>query len=58
MDRERFKAALAAAARAFTKAQTKGYVWISDDGLYETWEQTLMFDPAPPTNPAQLRLDD
>jgi hypothetical protein len=50
------EAALAASARAFTKAQNKGYVWLSDDGVFETWEQTGMFCPAAPPNPDQLRL--
>jgi hypothetical protein len=52
------KAALAAAARAFARAQKHGHVWISDDGRFHTWEHTGMWTPAPPTNPAQLRLDD
>jgi hypothetical protein len=48
------KAALAASARAFTKAQKQGAVWIGQDGLFETVQGT----PAPPANPAQLALDE
>ena len=50
------KAALAAAARAFTKAQKLGYVWISDDGTFETHEGQLGFVPPDPIHPDQLRL--
>jgi hypothetical protein len=60
-EKSKGKAALAAAARAFTRAQTKGYVWISDEGTFETWEQTGLWAPAPPApsiNPGQLRLAD
>jgi hypothetical protein len=48
--------ALAPAARAFTKAQSKGHVWIGQDGLFETIESTGMYQPADPKNPDQLRL--
>lgn len=33
-------AALAAAARAFALAQSKGYVWVSDDGAFLTCEES------------------
>lgn len=48
--------ALGAAARAFTLAQTKGYVWIGEQGLFDTCEEWDL-PPAPKTpNPDQLRL--
>lgn len=50
------KAALGAAARAFTKAQKDGNVWISDEGLFETYEMFDGWHPKPPENPEQLRL--
>jgi hypothetical protein len=49
-------AALAAAARAFARAQKKGYVWIGDQGTFETYENTLAFVPPPPIHPDQLRF--
>jgi hypothetical protein len=55
LDREGV-AALAAAARAFRKAKNKGYVWIGEQGMFETHEMTGAFVPAPPPNPDQLRL--
>jgi hypothetical protein len=50
------KAALAASARAFTKAQKQGNVWVGQDGLFETCEMYEMYVPPPPKNPDQLRL--
>lgn len=50
-------AALAASARAFDKAKTKGYVWISDDGTYQTYEMFDGFRPSPGPNPDQLTID-
>jgi hypothetical protein len=50
------RAALAAAARAFERAQRAGHVWISDEGSFHTYEQTGMWMPAAPKNPDQLRL--
>jgi hypothetical protein len=48
--------ALGAAARAFAAAQGKGYVWIGDQGVFETCEEWDL-PPAPKvTNPDQLRL--
>lgn len=49
-------AALAAAARAFRKAQNKGYVWIGEQGSFETHESTGAWTPPPPIHPDQLRL--
>ena len=47
-------AALAAAARAFALAQRKGYVWLSEDGMFLTCEEWGL-PPAPKhDNPAQL----
>jgi hypothetical protein len=55
LDREGVKA-LAAAARAFARAQKLGYAWIGDEGCFETCEDW----GAPPSqkidNPDQLRL--
>lgn len=50
-------AALAAAARAFDKAQEKGYAWPNEDGGFSTWEQTGIFQMPDPITPEQLRLD-
>ena len=50
------EAALAASARAFTKAQTKGLVWIGQMGLFETHEMNDFPEYNPPTNPDQLPL--
>jgi hypothetical protein len=55
-DEREGKAALAAAARAFTKAQTKGLVWIGEQGTFETHEAWDMPQYRPSDNPAQLRL--
>lgn len=55
IDRAGMKA-LTLAARAFARAQAKGYVWIGEDGLFDTCE---MWDlpPAPKVaNPDQLPL--
>jgi hypothetical protein len=49
-------AALAAAARAFTRAQVKGYVWVGQSGLFETHESTGAWAPPPPIHRDQLRL--
>jgi len=50
-------AALAPAARAFDRAQRKGYAWIDpDQGCFFTHESDDLFRPAPPPNPEQLRL--
>jgi hypothetical protein len=48
--------ALRAAARAFTRAQVKGYVWISDQGTFETCEGWLSPPEPKVANPEQLRL--
>lgn len=50
------EAALAASARAFTKAQKQGLVWIGEQGTFETHEAwgVPQYKAAP--NPAQLRL--
>jgi hypothetical protein len=50
------EAALAAAARAFTKAQKQGLVWIGEQGTFETHEAwgVPQYKAAP--NPQQLRL--
>ena len=48
--------ALAPAARAFTKAQNKGLVWVSDEGVFQTHEMFDAPDYAAPKNPDQLRL--
>lgn len=51
------EAALAASARAFTKAQTQGNVWLNEQtGLFETYEMYEGWMPAPSKNPDQLRL--
>lgn len=55
LDREG-AAALAAAARAFRKAQNKGYVWIGEQGAFETHESTGAWTPPPLIHPNQLRL--
>lgn len=55
-NRSKGKAALAAAARAFAKAQQQGNVWISDQGTFETFEMFENWAPAPSKNPDQLRL--
>lgn len=52
------EAALAASARAFTKAQIKGHVWIGDQGCFETYEMLDTWCPPDPIHPDQLRLDD
>lgn len=51
------KAALAAAARAFARAQAKGYVWIGEQGAFETSESEIGGPPpSKSTHPGQLRL--
>lgn len=50
------RAALDGPARAFRRAQKKGYVWIGEDGFFETHEGQLGFVPEPPAHPEQLRL--
>ena len=52
------KAALGAAARAFTKAQQLGFVWTSDEGMFETYQMLDTYRPAAPKNPDQLSLGD
>lgn len=48
--------ALGASARAFALAQRKGYVWIGDQGVFETCEEWDV-PPAPKVpNPEQLTL--
>lgn len=56
LDREGLKA-LGAAARAFKLAQSKGYVWVSDQGTFDTCEGWLC-PPAPKRspNPDQMEL--
>jgi hypothetical protein len=55
-DRRAGMSALGAAARAFTAAQNKGYVWLGDEGLFETCEEWDL-PPAPKVlHPDQLRL--
>jgi hypothetical protein len=50
-------AALAPAARAFTRAREKGYVWIDPQTqMFETHESTGAWCPPPPIHPDQLRL--
>jgi hypothetical protein len=49
-------AALGGAARAFALAQRKGYVWIGEQGTFDTCEEWDM-PPAPKVaNPDQLPL--
>jgi hypothetical protein len=48
--------ALAPPARAFARAQKLGYVWLGEQGTFETVDGTLCHDPKPPANPDQLRL--
>jgi len=50
------KRALAAAARAFRRAQAKGYVWVNDDGFFESHEGQLEWLPPAPIHPDQLRF--
>jgi hypothetical protein len=50
------KRALAAAARAFARAQRKGYVWVNEDGFYESHEGQLAWVPSDPIHPDQLRF--
>lgn len=50
------KRALAAAARAFRRAQTKGYVWVNADGFFESHEGQISWVPPTPPNPDQLRF--
>jgi hypothetical protein len=53
VDRAGMKA-LTSAARAFARAQSKGYVWIGEQGTFETCEG-WMSPPEPKTgNPDQL----
>lgn len=48
--------ALGAAARAFALAQSKGYVWIGEQGAFDTCEEWDL-PPAPKVpNPDQLQL--
>jgi len=47
---------LAAAARAFARAQRDGLVWIGESGMFETVEGQLNFEPPESENPDQLRL--
>lgn len=47
---------LAAAARAFARAQRDGLVWIGESGMFETYEDQLNFEPPPSENPDQLQL--
>ena len=51
-------AALAAAARAFERAKTKGYVWVDDQGSFATWDYTGIWQMPDPIHEDQLRLDD
>lgn len=49
-------AALDPAARAFKRAQDKGFVWMGEQGSFETCEEWELA-PAPKVlNPDQLRL--
>lgn len=49
-------AALEPPARAFKRAQDKGYVWMGEQGSFQTCEEWGL-PPAPKEiNPAQLRL--
>jgi hypothetical protein len=50
------EAALAASARAFTKAQKQGLVWIGEQGTFETHESWGMPTYKEAPNPHQLRL--
>lgn len=50
------KKALAEAAKAFERAKRKGYVWVREDGAWESHESRLMFIPPAPPNPDQLRF--
>jgi hypothetical protein len=56
--RDKGKAALGAAARAFTKAQKDGNVWVGEQGTFETYQMFDGWHPKPPANPDQLRLED
>jgi hypothetical protein len=47
---------LAAAARAFARAQRDGLVWIGESGMYETIEGQLSYEPPPSEDPDQLQL--
>lgn len=49
-------AALAASANAFDRAKVKGYVWIGEQGTFQTHEMYGGFVPPPPIHPDQLRL--
>jgi hypothetical protein len=48
--------ALGAAARAFAAGQRKGYVWIGEQGTFETCEEWLAPPEPKVLNPEQLRL--
>jgi hypothetical protein len=47
---------LAAAARAFARAQRAGLVWVGESGMYETIEDQLNYELPESENPDQLRL--
>lgn len=49
-------AALRQAAAAFERAKRKGYVWIGEDGRYQTHEQFDMPVQPKVIHPDQLRL--
>lgn len=49
-------ALLKPAARAFAKAQSRGHVWIGEQGTFETIESQIAYVPADPKDPDQLRL--
>jgi hypothetical protein len=49
------QAALAASARAFARAQKLGYVWIGEQGAFETHDE-IGGVPDSPNHPNQLRL--
>lgn len=56
LDREA-AAALRASAAAFERAKRKGYVWIGEDGRYQTHEQfDMLEEPKVVYHPEQLRL--
>jgi hypothetical protein len=50
------KRALAAAARAFARAKRKGYVWVNENGFYESHENQIAWLPPEPIHPDQLRI--